>query len=162
MKKEDICKDIKDFYRKNGRIPLKKEYEHYSTAQRRFGSWNKAVKATGFKTNPVLFAKRFTAKDGHICDSFTERIIDDWFYSQKIKHKRNVPYPDSRYNADFEIKGFFVEFFGLSGEVREYDKKIKIKEGIAKRYKINLIKIYSKDIFPENHLLRIMKKYNIV
>lgn len=128
----------------------------YRTARELFGSWNKAIEAAGFKPNPVLFAKKFIAKDGHKCDSFAEKIIDDWLYFKNIKHSRNAPYPNSSYTADFLINGKFVEFFGLNGELSEYDKNIKIKQRLAKKYKINLIKIYPKDLFPINHLSSII------
>lgn len=91
-------------------------------AQAIFGTWNKTIEAAGFKSNPVKFSKKFITKDGHICDSFAEKIIDDWLYSKNIKHQRNVPYPNSPYTADFLIKGKFIEFFGLSGELKEYDR----------------------------------------
>lgn len=157
ISKKEICKQIKNFYKKHYRIPLKREFAHYSAARNRFGTWNKAIEATGFKSNPVIFAKKYIANDGHICDSFTEKIIDDWLYSNYIKHKRNVPYPNSAYTADFLIKGKFVEFLGLSGELKEYDKNVKIKERLAEKYKLKLIKIYPKDLFPVNRLSEIIK-----
>jgi len=160
ISKAQIITEIQKFYKKNGRIPLKMEYLHYNAARDRFGSWNKAIEAAGFKSNPVKFSKKYIAKDGHICDSFTEKIIDDWLYSQNIKHQRNVPYPNSPYTADFLIKGKFIEFFGLSGELEEYDRIKKRKEKLAEKYKLKLIKIYPKDLYPINHLFRIIKIKN--
>lgn len=155
--KEEISKQIKEFYKRNKRIPLKREFPHYDAVRARFGTWNKAIKAVGFEPNPVKFAKRQTAKDGHVCDSFAEKIIDDWLYSKNIKHQRNTIYPNSSYTVDFLINGKFVEFLGLSGELKEYDKNTKLKERLAKKYNIKLIKIYPKDLFPVNHLSRIIK-----
>lgn len=157
LTRKEIQKKIREFYRINGRIPLKIEFSHYNAAQERFGSWNKAIKAAGFQPNPVMFAKKHIANDGHICDSFAEKIIDDWLYFNNIKHQRNIPYPSSPYTADFLINGKLVEFFGLSGELEEYDKNIKIKEDLAKKYKLNLVKIYPKDLFPKNRLSEIIK-----
>ena len=59
-------------------------YGVYGEAREIFGSWNNAVEAAGFKPNPVLFAEKHTADDGHHCDSLAEKIIDDWLNSQKI------------------------------------------------------------------------------
>jgi len=155
--REDIVNKIKEFTKKERRIPFKEEFPHYNTAQERFGSWNKAIEAAGFEPNPVKFSKKFIAADGHRCDSLAEKIIDDWLYSRNIKHERSIPYPGKHYTADFQIKGKFVEFFGLNGEIVEYDKNIKIKEGLAKKHKIDLVKIYPKDLFPINRLAAIIK-----
>ena len=132
-------------------------YGMYRTARELFGSWNKAITAAGLQPNPVLFAKRQIAKDGHICDSFAEKIIDDWLYSKNIKHQRNIPYPNSPYTADFLIKGKLVEFLGLNGELKEYDKNTKLKEKLAEKHKLKLIKIFPKDLFPVNRLSEIIK-----
>lgn len=129
----------------------------YRTTRELFGSWNKAIEAAGFKSNPVLFAEKFIAKDGHKCDSFAEKIIDDWLFSKKIKHERNASYPHTAYTADFQTENNFVEFFGLTGELAEYDKNIRIKEKLARKHKLHLIKIYPKDLFPANRLAEIIK-----
>ena len=105
----------------------------------------------------MLFAKKFIAKDGHICDSFAEKIIDDWLYSNNVEHQRNIPYPNGSYTADFLIKGELIEFLGLNGELKEYDKNTKLKEKLAEKHKLKLIKIYPKDLFPVNHLSEIIK-----
>ena len=156
--KQKIISRIIYFYSNNKRIPLKKEmYGIYRTARQLFGTWNNAMKAAGFNPNPVLFAKKFISNDGHRCDSLAEKVIDDWLYPRKIKHNRNVFYPNSRYTTDFVINGKFIEFFGLRGELKEYDKNIKAKEKISIKNNIDLIKIYPKDIFPKNNLRNILK-----
>lgn len=156
--KEKIIARILAFHNLKGRIPVKREmYGMYKTARELFGTWNNAIIAAGLRPNPVRFAERQIAKDGHMCDSLAEKIIDDWLYSNNIKHERNVLYPNARYTVDFRIKNKFVEFFGLNGELAEYDKNIEMKEGLAKKYKLNLVKIYPKDLFPVNHLSEIIK-----
>lgn len=156
-KRKIILNKIKTFYKTQGRIPTKKEKPGLARgAQVIFGTWNKAIEVAGFEPNPVLFAKKRLAKDGHKCDSFAEKIIDDWLYFNNIEHQRNIPYPNSPYTADFLINGRFVEFLGLNGELKEYDKNTKIKEGLAKKHKLNLIKIYPKDLFPINRLAKII------
>lgn len=156
--RQKIIHRITSFYNQNGRIPVKKEfYGMYLTARKLFGTWNNAIKAAGFEPNPVMFSKIHTAKDGHRCDSLTEKIIDDWLFKNNIKHERNIFYPNSRYTADFKIDNKFIEFFGLKGKLKNYDKNLKIKERIAKQNKIELIKIYPKDLFPKNNLSKIIK-----
>jgi len=130
----------------------------YRTARKLFGTWNNAIKTAGFEPNPVLFAKKCIADDGHKCDSFAEKIIDDWLNARGIKHKREVPYPeDKRLTADFVLKNNWVEFFGLAGELKEYDKLVKRKQILSKKYKLKLIEIYPKDLFPKNRLSKIIK-----
>ncbi len=157
ISEKEICKQIRSFYKRHDRIPLKREFAHYNAARDRFDTWNKAIEAAGFESNPVMFAKKFIAKDGHKCDSFAEKIIDDWLYLNNIEHQRNIPYPNSSYTADFLIKGKLVEFFGLNGELKEYDKNTKLKEKLAETHKLKLIKIFPKDLFPINRLPEIIK-----
>jgi len=157
-RKKEVLNDIKALYGIQGRIPTKKEKPGLARrAQAVFGTWNKAIEAAGFEPNPVLFAKKCFAEDGHKCDSFAEKIIDDWLYSNNIEHQRNIPYPNSSYTADFLIKGKLVEFLGLNGELQEYDKNTKLKEKLAGKHKLKLIKIFPKDLFPVNHLSEIIK-----
>jgi len=158
QKRREILKEIKVFYDKRGRIPVKKERPGLAwRAQKVFNSWNKAIQMAGFEPNPVIFSRKFIAKDGHKCDSFAEKIIDDWLYSNNVEHQRNIPYPNSSYTADFLIKGKLVEFFGLNGELKEYDKNTKLKEKLAEKHKLKLIKIFPKDLFPTNRLSKIIK-----
>jgi len=158
ISKKEICEQIKKFYKKHGRIPLKRESHHYKSARSRFGTWNKAIKIAGFKPNPVLFAKKHVANDGHKCDSFAEKIIDNWLASRKIQHKREVPYPENpSLTADFVIKNNWIEFFGLANVFSKYDKTIEKKRILCKKHKLQLIEIYPKDLFPINNLSKILK-----
>lgn len=156
--KEELLKQIKTFYKRNKRIPLKREFHHYDAVRARFGTWNKSIEAAGFEPNPVLFAKKCIANDGHKCDSFAEKIIDDWLYVRKIKHKRQVPYPEnSSLTVDFVTENNWIEFFGLAGDLKEYDRLIKKKQMLAKKYRLHLLEIYPKDLFPVNSLAKILK-----
>lgn len=155
--KEQIINEIKEFYKSNGRIPLKREYFHYSASRLRFGTWNKAIKVAGFKPNPVMFAKKYIANDGHRCDSLAEKIIDDWLTARKIKHKVNVPYPENKsLTADFVVSGKWIEFFGLDGELRSYDQLKKRKLKLARKHSLHLIPIYPKDLFPKCQLDQVL------
>jgi len=150
--KEELIRKIEQFYQKNGRIPLKAEFKHYPSAMRTFGTWNKAVRAAGYATNPVLFAKKYIANDGHKCDSFAEKIIDDWFYTRKIPHQINVPYEGTKMTADFKVNETLIEFFGLRGQLKSYDRLADKKEKLIKDRNLKIISLYPKDLFPKNHL----------
>lgn len=159
ISKKQIIGEIKEFYKKNGRIPVKREFVHYCASRLRFRTWNEAVKAAGFKPNPVLFAYKHIAKDGHKCDSFTEKIIDDWLYEKGIDHEREISYPENPLlRVDFVTKNHWIEFFGLAGDLEEYDRLVKKKIAIAKKYRLSLLALYPKDLFPVNHLENFIRK----
>ncbi len=132
-------------------------YSAYKEARRIFGSWNAAIAAAGFKPNPVMFANKYVASDGHVCDSFAEKIIDDWLASRYITHTRNVPYPeDKRLTADFVVGKHWIEFFGLAGELKEYDRLVRRKKNLSRKYHMNLIALYPNDLFPKNRLEKVL------
>lgn len=125
---------------------------------RRFGSWNHAIRLAGFTPNPELFAHKFVAKDGHKCDSFTEKIIDDWLTQHRIGHERRIPYPGTRMTADFSLGPKLVlEFFGLAGVQRKYDALVAKKRKLCRARNIRLLEVYPKDIFPKNHLAEVLR-----
>ena len=157
MSARTIILSINDFNKKHGRIPLKKEFSHPNAARKRFGTWNNAIEATGFDTNPVLFAKHQVAKDGHMCDSIAEMIIDNYLFNNGILHERNYPYPEGTYTFDFKIGEKFIEYFGLAGEHKRYDELRDIKQKMAKKYKLNLVEIYPKDLYPNDRLGQILE-----
>lgn len=155
--KELLIKRIKDFVLQENRIPFKNELGYYHAIRARFGSWNEAIKIAGFEPNPVMFAHRHIAKDGHQCDSLAEKIIDDWLFARKIEHKRRVSYPgDYRLTADFMIGDYWIEFFGLFGEHKRYDQLRKLKLKLAKIYNLKLLEIYPQDLFPKNNLAKVL------
>jgi hypothetical protein len=155
--KEEIIKLIGNLYEQFGRIPLKREFQHSKAARTRFGSWNKAIEAAGFESNPVLFAKRQFANDGHLCDSLAEKIIDDWFFARNIEHQIHIRYPNTKYTADFVVNGIIIEFFGLSGELSRYDELMKGKLQMIRERNLKVISIYPKDIFPMSQLDKVLK-----
>lgn len=151
--KKRIIERILTFYKQHGRIPVKREmYGIYQASRRLFGTWNEAVRAANLQPNPVRFADRCMANDGHVCDSVAEKMIDDLLFSRKIKHKRNVPYPNTSYTADFQVSGRLIEFFGLRGELKEYDRHKRAKEALARKHNLTLVKIYPEDIYPLHKL----------
>jgi len=155
---EEVCESIRDFYNQHERIPLKRELLHYGAARDRFGTWNAAIAAAGFKPNPILFSEKHIAKDGHSCDSLAEKIIDDWLVSKSVEHKRNIPYPEGkRLTVDFVIGNHWIEFFGLAGEIKNYDRLLRKKRRVCKKYAIPLLEIYPKDLFPKNRLAEVFK-----
>lgn len=154
-----IIDKIKEFYKNNGRIPFKQEmWGIYNAVRKIFKTWNNAIIASDFKPNPVLFANKYIANDGHKCDSMAEKVIDDWLFERRIKHKTKVPYDYHKMTADFKINNTYVEFFGLQGQLKKYDKLVMEKEKLWKEKNLNVIKIYPNDLFPKNKLSEIFAK----
>jgi hypothetical protein len=150
----ELLQRIIDFYDKHERIPLKREFNStYREYKKRFGGWNSAVRLAGFKPNPVVFSYKFKSKDGHLCDSFAEKIVDDWLYDNNIEHIRNFRYGNTKMTADFMIQPNIVaEFFGLAGVQKKYDGIINRKREYCKNSGLKLIEIYPKDVVPKNKL----------
>lgn len=146
--KQSMLDLITEFHEKNGRIPFKCELNKLKICKKYFGSWNNAIISAGFEPNPVKFAKRVRAIDGDWCDSFSEKILDDWLFTKEIVHLRNVRYRDSKMNADFFLPEYnlFIELFGLKGVNKNYDKNFMRKAEIIKKYKMLLVGIFMNDI----------------
>lgn len=156
--KDEVLEKIREFEKLNKRIPVKKEmYGPYGKARDVFGTWNKAVEAAGFEANPVLFAKKHIARDGHICDSMAEKIIDEWLYAKSIPHERSVPYPEfKKMTCDFVVGKFYIEFFGLYGDHHSYTQMVYKKRRLSKKHGLKLIELMPKDLFPKNKLDQIL------
>lgn len=162
LSKDSVLERIKKFYYQHSRIPFKKDlWGIYKPARKHFGTWNKAIELAGFKPNPVLFANRQVAKDGHICDSIAERIIDDYLYRHGIVHERNAIYPEGKYTADFKVQDYIIEYFGLSGEYKKYDDIKMKKQAIVKQYRLKLIEIYPEDFYTQGGFGRVLDKFGI-
>ncbi len=116
----------------------------------RFGSFFGCIARSGLLPDGAKRMKIGTmveAEDGDICFSLVEREIDNWMFSQGIRHKKEVRYPESDFRCDWEVFGcsrrVFVEYFGLMTQ-GVYAEKAKKKAEIAKQAGITLI-----EIFPE-------------
>lgn len=128
-------------------------YTIYKPARIAFGTWNKAVEAAGFKPNQLKFTHKYIANDKHVCDSLAEKIIDDWLFARKISHQRGVYYPNqNKFKTDFKVGNYWIEFFGLTGQLKTYDVLKKKKLELIKILRLKLIKIYPRDLFPVNLL----------
>lgn len=161
-----IQKTIKQLSKNLGRSPSRRELGNMSHgAIRSFGSWNKAVIAAGFEPhrsddNRMYRRTRTKAWDGHICDSISEAIIDNWLAKHNIFHIRDAKYPTTNHKADWSVKNgkTFVEYFGLAQDSPRYDRAVKEKIKLCRKNKIKLIGIYSKDLYPNNQLGKILSR----
>jgi len=127
-----------------------------SLVKKLFSSWLHALIEAEILEDGTRKTSRGTmcvAKDGHVCLSLAEKTMDDFLYTHGIPHTREPHYPGSHFRADFEIKGNYIEYFGLAGNP-EYDSKIKAKEKLAKNAGINLISVYPQNLIDRTWLMK--------
>lgn len=91
---------------------------------------------------------RTKAKDGHLCDSISEAIIDNWLVDHGIAHERDARYSATHHRADWRIGAVFVEYFGLAEDSPRYDRAVIRKRGLCVRYGIPLVELYPYDLYP--------------
>lgn len=158
ISKEQLIKAVQATALKLGRTPTRREFKHEASCRNKFGSWNNALVQAGLVPHRSLnqrmyHRRRCRAKDGHICNSVSELIIDDWCFKNGIEHGKEIPYPTGKYLADWSLsENTLVEYFGLANDSKRYDNEIKKKRKICKEWNIKLIEIYSKDLFPKSRL----------
>ncbi|MBU1137106.1 hypothetical protein KKD72_01920 [Patescibacteria group bacterium] len=155
---QELIGIIKSIAQDLGRTPARRELREIGDSCRRiFGSWNNAVIAAGFKPNRSHSQRMYKrtntkARDGHLCDSVSEALIDNWFTQNNIFHEINVSYPETHHKADWAIfvngQKVFVEYFGLAQDSPRYDRAIKRKQEISQKYDLILVEIYPSDIYP--------------
>ena len=132
--------------------------EFANACEHAFGSWNNAIIAAGLTPNRShdhrMYKRIMTkAKDGHSCDSISEAIVDNWLTENGIKHVRDFAYPNSGHKADWSIDNkTFIEYFGLAKDSPRYDRDMKTKQEICKKFGIRLIAIYPKNLYPKLNL----------
>lgn len=159
---EELLDIIKRVAQKLKRTPARRELENITKAcVKVFGSWNNAVLAAGFTPNRShdnRMYKRANAKamDGHLCDSISELLIDNWLYKNNVMHERDTQYPKTHHKADWKIldrgKEIFIEYFGLANDSPRYDRTTEEKKKLCEKYRISLIPIYPKDLYPKSFL----------
>lgn len=157
--KEEIRRFVRKYYNETGRVPAKRELLGISNkAANLFGSWNKTLIAAGLvpnRSHDHRMYKRVNTKafDGHICDSISEAIVDNWLTENKITHAKNVQYPSSHHRADWALGNkVFVEYFGLFNDSPRYDRSVRKKRNLCRKYGVKLIEVTAKDLYPVRRL----------
>jgi len=137
LSKKDIYNLLKLFQNKPSRDRILKL----------FGTWNNALVKADILEDIRYSSRGIVTKalDGHLCRSLGEKTIDDFLYNHGIEHERDFPYPVGGYTVDFKTRRYFIEYFGLVGDV-DYDLKSKRKEKICRDNGIKLIKIFPEDL----------------
>lgn len=160
---QELIEAIKREAQKLQRVPARREIKESSACKRFFGSWNNAIIAAGLQPNRSHSQRMYkrtntVALDGHLCDSVSEALIDNWLTENNIFHEKDVFYPETNYKADWAIfigdRKIFVEYFGLANDSPRYDRAIKRKQKLCLEHDFKLIEIYPQDIYPKKNLYR--------
>ncbi len=87
-----------------------------------------------------MYGARTIAKDGHVCDSKFECLVDDWLFEHGILHDVHVIIQQgakSR-NVDFYANGWYIEVDGLNRSDEYFKNKLNGFPFIVIRYKDDL------------------------
>ena len=60
------------------------------------------------------------------------------------------------FTVDFLVGKIWIEFFGLSGELKRYDQLKRSKIRLAKKFNLELLELYPRDLFPKGRLNEIL------
>ena len=129
-------------------MPLQKKFVDI------FGSWLQALVLAGILEDGAQQTSRGVrciAIDGHVCNSLSEKTVDDWLYSHEISHEKEPLYPyHFRLNpyelrADWKVENVLIEYAGLMNEP-DYAAKIRAKQEIAGEFGLVLIILQPGDI----------------
>lgn len=163
--KDEMLDLIRLTYHQTGRVPAKREVKELSDkCAHLFGTWNNAIIAAGLTPHRSddhrMYKRTMTkARDGHVCDSISEAIIDNWLTEHNIHHQRNAAYPNTGHKSDWAIKKgkVFVEYFGLAQDSPRYNRTVKEKVLLCRKNHIKLVCIYPQDLYPHNRLDNVFK-----
>lgn len=154
--RNELASWVHSFVKDHGYIPTSKiSRKHHTAARHHFGSWNKMMTELGYTPYMQKYGKKaYKSKDGHISDSLAEVLIDNWLFEHGVAHERRKKYPNSKRNCDFYLVdyGVWMEYFGLAGEIEEYDEAIEEKRLLAKENDLPLVEIFADDLFPNFNL----------
>ena len=116
-------------------------------------------KCTEFNKLEAEYQSDLVCEDGHLVKSPYEKIIDDWLYSEGIKHayekkldidKNTDITPDFYIPEHKGIKNIYIEFWGYDESNVKYQKqkeyKMKLYPDVAKRDNITVIYLTKKDV----------------
>jgi hypothetical protein len=159
----DLMKlSIERFFLTNKRIPMMREAEPdvVRSALSLFKTWNKFVRKCGFKPNTKKSRKKTVCKDGHIVDSASEAILDNFFSDNSIQHQVHVRYPRGKMISDFYLTEFnvYVEFFGMASRKR-YKQKMQRKRLFFEKCNLRVIEVLPDDLFTPGALENKFKEF---
>ena len=83
-----------------------------------------------------------TALDGHVCDSYSEKLVDDFLFKNGFKHEIHVKYPNDKKICDFIVNGIYIEYAGFYNSSAKYNLNIDYKIKFCKENNLKLYILY--------------------
>lgn len=128
-----------------------------------YGDWLNAVVASGYLGEDGMLKTRYgyrvVAKDGCVCNSLAERIIDDWMHDNQIDHEKEPRYPcvvrelaGANFRADWKVGDIYIEYFGLQTE-KSYALKTSTKILLCQLSNVTLIPLFPGDEYKLDRTL---------
>lgn len=118
-------------------------------------AWTLLLVESGLADEGVRMARGtvLPARDGHVCFSLREKVVDDFLHMHQIAHTREPLYPHdpvanprTRLRADWRLDdGTLVEMWGLPNDPA-YAAKMRTKERLASRHGIRLVGLLDEDL----------------
>ena len=140
------------------RVPIKVDLllcnylPQQETFKKNFGSYYEALAVSGISgilnrgISNVCFSK-----DGHLCNSTEEAIIDDLLFENNIDHEKEVNYPNSRYIADWKIGNLYLEYTSIES-FKLYSDRLKEKVAFIKENNLNVLFLGKKDLINQEFI----------
>jgi hypothetical protein len=164
--KEECISRIMDVAESLGRTPTTKEVERRLTAAtaRYFKTWNEAMTECGLSPHTEWIRRvRVSCKDGHVADSISEMVVDNWLFEHDLAHERNKAYPGSKMTCDFYLpsQNLWLEYFGLAGEHPHYDEVVEKKKGVVKALGLHFGFLVPVDLYPTRKIAEALSAFGL-
>ena len=167
--KEEIRDKFLDYYKSDiptiqklrmdydkGKFPF--QYGHLKTI---FGSYNKFMEFCEVAPRSASsFNHHCIALDGHMCNSYSERAVDDFFYQNGISHKKEVYYKElgvkthKKLRTDWVLSdGTVVEFCGMM-RIKDYANRVDEKKMLLSQHEISSKFLDYEDLSKLNEIFK--------
>ena len=159
---DNVKKEVEEIVYEIGRFPtstdlrLHNKHKLLSAISSNYDGLKNVRKFLGYTKNSPI------AKDGHFCDSFSEVIIDDFLYMNKIPHKRNIQFNFLKIKCrpDFVLDNMiFIEVLmadyrigNHKGRYKQYVDRYVRKREAYKNAKMEIIEVFPDELIDRSKL----------
>lgn len=159
---DNVKKEVEEIVNEIGRFPtstdlrLLNKHKLLSAISSNYEGLKNVRKFLGYtKKSPI-------AKDGHFCDSFSEVIIDDFLYMNKIPHKRNIQFnfPEIKCRPDFVLDNMIIievlmadyRIVNHKGRYKQYVDRYVKKLAAYNNAKMEIIEVFPDELIDRSKL----------
>jgi hypothetical protein len=121
-----------------------------------FGFFIKKMTQKWRRRYQTPYPSRYTCIDGHRVRSLAELLIDNWFYTQKVRHRYEdiIIHEGRKYKYDWYLEdyGLYIEFFGYSG--KKYFETKREKEKFYAKHRLTMLAIAPENLADLHQFLK--------